>query len=610
MFRVGYKYCDGLAPGCNIVTLIGRLAPGVRLADAEAELATLARQLEISSPKTNQGLGVIVKPARGADPASQRDSAPILALLGAAVGVVLLIVCANLAGLLLARNLARARELALRLSLGASRSRIVRGLLAESLLLALLGGTLGIGVALLGNRLILSFYQFNYNGLPTFFNLGLDPAVLGVTLAVTLLTVLAFGLVPALRASRTDLLTTIKDDGQSPGAGRSRLRDALVVLQVALSLVLAVDATLLVRSLRHIYQGESFDPSRVVMVRLRPTLIGYEPERAHAFQVEVLRRLEATPGIVSASPAAYPAMWSDNTIRVWSPGSPPADPDRAPRYGTNAIGPRFFETLGVHPVAGREFDARDQAGAPAVVIVNQALAEHLWPGAYAIGQRLVIDTVASEVVGVVPNLQYRLAGQSAEPFVYQSYWQGKPGDSWLTESRTHILVTGDPRAMLPEIRRVIAGVDPDMPVSEDQALVDRLMYEFQPVRVAESLLVCFGALAVLLSAFGLYGVLAFRVAQRTREIGVRMALGAGAGAVAGLVLRRGAFLALVGVAIGVVAALASVRLLGSVLYGVSGGDPLAFASASLLLIGVALAASYLPARRATRLDPLLALRHD
>jgi predicted permease len=610
MFRVGYKYCDGLAPGCNIVNLIGRLAPGVRVADAEAELATLAHQLEISSPETNRGLGVIVTPARGADPASQQHSARILALLGTAVGVVLLIVCANLAGLLLARNLARARELALRLSLGASRSRVVRELLAESLLLALLGATLGIGVALLGNRVILNFYRFNYGGLPTFFNLGLDPAVLGVTLAVTLLTVLAFGLVPALRASRTDLLTTIKDEGQSPGAGRSRLRDALVVLQVALALVLAVDATLLVRSLSHIYQGEGFDPSRVVMVRLRPTLVGYDSQRAQAFQVEVHRRLEATPGIVSASPAAYPAMWADNTIRVWPPGSPPADLSRAPRYGTNRVGPRFFETLGVHPLAGREFDERDKLGAPAVAIVNQALAERFWPGASAIGQRLVVDSVASEVIGVVPNLQYRLAGQPAAPFVYQSYWQGRAGEGWSTESRTHILVTGDPWAMLPEIRRVIAGVDPDMPVSEDQALVDRLMYEFQPVRVAESLLVSFGALAVLLSGFGLYGVLAFRVAQRTREIGVRMALGAGLGAVRGLVLRRGAFLALLGVAIGVVAALASVRLLGSVLYGVSGGDSLAFASASLLMIGVALAASYLPARRATRLDPLLALRHD
>jgi len=340
------------------------------------------------------------------------------------------------------------------------------------------------------------------------------------------------------------------------------------------------------------------------MVRLRPSLIGYEPERAHVFQVEALRRLEAEPGIVSASPAAYPAMWSDNTIEVWPPGSPPA------RAGTNVVGPRFFETLGVHPLAGREFDARDKAGAPAVVIVNHALAERLWPGASAIGQRLMVDSVASEVVGVVPNLQYRLAGRAAEPFVYRSYWQGKPADGWSSDSRTHILVKGDPRVMLPQIRRVIAGIDPDMPLSEDQALVDRLGYEFQPVRVAENLLVCFAALAVFLSAFGLYGVLAFRVAQRTREIGVRMALGADAGAVARLVLRRGALLALVGVSLGVVAALASVRLLGSLMYGISGGDPLAFASAALLMIGAALAASYLPARRATRLDPLLALRHD
>ena len=610
MFRVGYQYCDGLAPGCNVVHLIGRLAPGVRVADAQAELTMLARQLEQSSPQTNRGLGVAVMAARGADPASQRDSTRILALLGAAVGVVLLIVCANLAGLLLARNLARARELALRLALGASRSRVVRELMAESVLLALLGGALGIGVAVLGNRVILSFYRFNDAGMPTFFNLGLDPAVLGVTLAVTLATVLAFGLVPALRASRTDLLTTIKDEGQSPGAGRSRLRDALVVLQVALALVLAVDATLLVRSLRHIYQGEVFDPTRVVIVRLRPTLIGYAPDRAHAFQMEVNRRLEATPGIVSASPAAYPAIWADNMIRVWAPGSPPADPRGATRFGTNRVGPRFFKTLGVHLLAGREFDERDVAGAPAVAIVNQALADRFWPAANAIGQRLVVDSVDSEIVGVVPNLQYRLAGLPAAPFVYVSYWQGKLGDSRSTESRTHILVAGDPQAMIPQIRRVIASVDPDMPVSEDQSLVERLMYEFQPVRVAETLLVGFSALAVFLSAFGLYGILAFRVTQRTREIGVRMALGAGPGAVAMLVLRRSALLALIGVAIGVVAALTSVRLLKSVLYGVSSGDPLALASASLLMIGVAVAASYLPARRATRLDPLLALRHE
>jgi putative ABC transport system permease protein len=429
MFRVGYRYCDGLAPGCNIVNLIGRLAPGVRVADAQTELATLARQIELSSPETNQGMGVTVMPARGADPASQANNRPIILLLGAAVGVVLLIVCANLAGLLLARNLARARELALRLSLGASRSRVVRELLAESLLLALLGGALGVGVAVLSNRLILSFYQFNYSGLPTFFDVGLDPAVLGVTLAVTLGAVLGFGLVPALRASRTDLLTTLKDEGQSPNAGRSHLRDALVVMQVALSLMLVVDATLLIRSLRHIYAGERFDPSHVVMVRLRPTLIGYDAERARAFQVEVHRRLAAMPGVISVSPARNPANWADNWVRVWLPGSPPADPANELHFGANAVGPQFFRTLGVRLLAGRDFEDHDDAGAPAVVVVNQALAERLWPGASAIGQRLVVDSVPSEVVGVVPNLQYRIAGKAPEPFVYRNYWCRSPSRS-------------------------------------------------------------------------------------------------------------------------------------------------------------------------------------
>jgi putative ABC transport system permease protein len=612
MFGVGYKYCDGLAPGCNVVNLIGRLAPGVAVPNAQAELVALARQLEAASPETHKGLGVVVMPARGADPNRQAENTRIITLLGGAVSLVLLIVCANLAGLLLARNLARARETALRLSLGASRSRVVRELLTESLLLALLGGTLGIGVAALGNRLILSFYQFSYSGMPVFFELGLNPAVLAVTVGITLATVLAFGLLPALRASRTDLLTTMKDEGQgqSPSARRSRLRDALVVLQFALSLVLVVDASLLIRSLRHITQGEQFNPARVLTVRMRPTFVGYDSARARAFQVEVHARLEATPGIVAASPAARPAIWVSVTARVWLPNEVPADPQRAKRIAINRVGPRFFEILGVRPIAGREFDGRDRAGAPAVAIVNQTMAERFWPGRKAIGQRVVIDSIASEVVGVVPDMQYRFAGESAEPFVYQSYWQAKAGDPLSTESVTHILVAGDPRGMLPEIRRVIASVDPDVPVSEDRALVDRLMLEYQPVRFAGTLLGWFGALAIALSAFGLFGVLAFRVAERTREIGVRMALGAGPGEVARLVLRRGIMLALAGLAVGVVAALASVRLLRGLLYGVGLGDPLAFAAAAGLLVVVAAAASYLPARRATRLDPLLALRHD
>jgi putative ABC transport system permease protein len=610
MFEVGYKYCDGHAPGCRIVTLLGRLSPGVAVTDAQAELSALARQLETSRPETNKGRGMVVRAARGADPARREGNTRILTLLGAAVGFVLLIVCANLAGFLLARNLARAHEIALRLSLGARRSRVVRELLAESLLLALLGGALGVGIAVLGNRAILDFYHFNYAGTPTFFRLGIEPAVLAVAIAVTLATVLAFGLMPALKASRTDLLTTMKDEGQSPSTSRSRLRDGLVVAQFALALMLVVDATLMIRSLRHIRQGEQFDPSRVTLFRLRPTLIGYDAARAQAFQVEVHRRLAATPGVVAASPATYPATSVAITARIWLPNEAPSDLTEATRVPTNRVGPGFFKALGVRPAAGRTFDERDVAGAPAVAIINEALARRLWPDGNAIGQRVVVDSVPSEVVGVVPNLQYRIAGQAPEPFVYQSYWQGNGDGGFSTESRTHVLVAGDPRVMLPELRRVIASVDPDVPISEDQAFVDRLMYEYQPVRVAGTLLVCFGALAMFLSAFGLYGVLAFRVAQRTREIGVRMALGAGRSEVASLVLRRGVLLALLGGAIGAVAAALSVRLLGSLLYGVPGSDPLAFASASALMIVVAVAASYFPARRATRLDPLIALRHE
>jgi putative ABC transport system permease protein len=610
MFRVGYRYCDGLAPGCKVVNLIGRLAPGVPIRQAQGELSTLALQLEAANPQTNKGIGVLVLPARGRDPNRRAEDARTLRLLGGAVSLVLLIVCANLAGLLLARNLARARETALRLSLGASRSRIVRELLTECLLLGLLGGGLGIGVAVLSNRLILNFYQFNDSGMPVLFRLGLEPAVLGVTLALTLATVVAFGLLPALRASRTDLLTTIKDEGQSPGAGRSRLRDALVITQFALALVLVVDASLLIRSLRHIIQGEQFDAGRLVTVRLRPTLIGYDSARGRAFQVEVHRRLEATPGIVAASPARIPAIWVSITTSVWLPNDVPADPSRATRIAFNRVGPRFFELLGVRPSAGREFTARDDAAAPAVVVINEAMARRFWPGGSPLGQRVVVGGVSSEVVGVVPDLQYRFAGQAAEPFLYQSYWQASAGDPISTESVTHIRVTGNPGAMLAEIRRVIAGVDPDVPVSEDRPLADRLRLEYQPVRFAGTLLVWFGALALLLSACGLFGVLAFRVAERTREIGVRMALGANPGAVARLVLRRGVGLALTGLGVGVIAALASVRVLRGLLYGVALGDPLAFAAAAGVLLGVAVGASYLPARRATRLDPLLALRHD
>lgn len=610
MFRVGYKFCDAFAPDCKVVRVIGRLAAGATVQRARAELALLASQLEGEYPAANKGLGMTALPARGTSLELQQRSARTVALLGAAVVLLLAIVCANLAGLLLARNLAAAREIAVRLSIGAGRWRIVRERFMESALLGLSGGVLGIGVALLGNALVAPFLTVNYAGLATYFHLELDAAVIGLSVLVTFTTVLAFGLLPALRASRTDPGTVLKDEAQSPTRSRSRTADVLVVAQVALGAVLITDAALLVRSLRGIYAGERFDPSGVIVMRIRPALVDYDIPRGRAFQEETVRRFSNTPGVVAASPAMFVANQGNVRVSAWRPGQAPADPVNVRRYPSSVVGPDFFRVLGVRLIEGREFSADDRLGRPRVAIVNQAMAAMLWPGSQASGARIVVDGEESEVVGVVPDLEYRAGGSPAQPFVYRSYWQQSLSETWASESRMHVRVVGDPRGMIPALRRVVASIDPDMPVSEDQVLTDRLAFEFQPVRLAVTVMTGFGALAVLLSAFGLYGVLSFRVAQRTREIGVRMALGATRHEVRRLILGRGASLGAVGTLIGIGAALASVRSLQSLLYGVSSTDLPSMMLAAGTLIGVALVASYIPARRASRLDPIRAIRRD
>jgi predicted permease len=566
----------------------------------------LAKQIESAHPETNRGRGVIVTPARGADPRRRADTPNTLELLAGAVALVLLIVCANIAGLLLARNLSRAREFALRLSLGASRRRLVRELVTESLLLGLIGGGLGLAVAVMCNRVIAGFYA----GPLTWFELRLNPAVLGLALAITLGTVFTFGLVPALRASRTDLMVTLKNEGQTPSGGRSRLRDALLVLQVAVALVLAVDAILLTRSLRHVFAGERFDPNHVVVMRLRPALIGYGFARGRAFQAEVVRRLEATPGVISVSPALFAGNQANQSVSVWLPGRKPVDPDREAPVFSNVVGPQFFATLGVRPLSGREFETNDVAGQPPVVMVNEAAARRFWGSASPIGALLTVDSLTSIVVGVVPDFEYRAAGEPARPVVFRNYWQTDTTDVFLAESRTHVRVSGDPRAMLSRLREVVSAVDRDVPIADQQTLLEWLAGGFQPIRLVMTLLGYFAGLAVFLSAFGLYGVLAFRVAQRTKEIGIRVALGAGRGRVTTLILGRGVALVLTGCAIGIVGAVGSLPLLRNMLYGVESLDPLVFAVAPLLLVAVAAVASYFPASRAARVDPLLALRTD
>ena len=607
MFDVGYRYCDGFNRACTIVQLLGRVKRGVAPDEAQRELDVLAAQLAAAYPATNADRGVTVIPARGLGQGPQGSETQQVQLFVAVVSLVLLIACANIAGLLLARSTARRREIAVRLALGARRGRIVRQLLAESVLLAVAGGGSGLLLAVWGTNLLASLYAHDSAGRPIAFDLGLRGAVIAATAGLTLLTALVAGLAPALQASRGDLVGVLKDEGASGGARRARLRIALVTLQVAVSVVLLVGAALLVLSAERVTRGPGFDPAPLVTLRLRPSLVDYPRERAHAFQRDVMQRLESLPGVTSASLSVYMAMFSAGTrVRVSAPGATaePTDAIGSP------VGPRYFETLRQPIVAGREFTAQDRSGAPPVAIVNDVLAERLWAGSSAVGQVLVADGQPHTVVGVVRDAQYYVSGEAPRPQLFLSYWQPHGSDAFLNDARAFVRVTGDPANMMAAIRRAIADVDPAVPLVEDHPFRDRVSYMFQPVRMARGLLLAFALLAVALSAVGLYGVLAFTVAQRTREIGVRLALGAGRGQIASLVLRDGLLLTTIGTIVGLAAAWSADRFVASLLFGLDAHNLTAFIAAPSVIAVVALAASYLPARRAASVSPLTAIRYE
>jgi predicted permease len=608
MFRVGYRYCNAFERGCTIVQMLGRLRRGVTLADAQVELDVLARQLASAFPETNRDVGVRVVAARGAT--VRADQSRLVGLLAGAVGVVLLIACANLSGLLLARGLGRRKEVAVRVALGATQGRVVRQLLVETVLIALGAGAMGTVAAVWGKDLIQSLYGSDYAGRPINFSLEIGWSVLGWTLGLSMLCGIIAGLVPALESRRADVMRVLRDESTGSGLTRLRLRNLLVVSQVALSVALLVGAGLTIRSMQRLYQGRTFDPRRVVVLRLRPSLVGHESERAWRFQREVVRRLEALPGVESASPSeGIPMFGGGGEVDVSIPGRNVRGAADSVRVATNRVGARYFATLGSGLLDGREFTDRDVAGTPNVAILNDVLADRLWPRARAVGRSVLIDGTPHEVIGVVRDLQSYSLTDRPQPYLFRSYWQQDDKTSWQEDSRTHVRVRGDPHAILPALRREIAAVDPDVPISEDYALSDRVRYTFQPVRVASRALVCF-ALALTLSMVGLYGVLAFAVSLRTREIAIRMALGTGRADVGRLVLGQSARLAVTGAAIGVAVALAGARLLASLLYGVPTHDLTAFIGAPLVLIAVALVATLVPVRRAMRVDHGIALRHE
>jgi predicted permease len=580
--------------------IFGRLNPGRTIEEAQAEFAVLASQLEAAYPDTNKNLGVYLAPLRGLAPRNREEAASLPKLLAASVACVLLIACANIAGLLLAQSTARRKEIAIRLALGGGRARIVRQLLTESLMLSLAGATLALLIAAWTNDWIVNFYAYGLSGL----KLSLDPLTVGYALILSISTVLLFGLAPALQATRPNLMMALKDEGLASGPRRSRLRSVLIVAQVALSLVLLVGAGLMIESLRNVLTNAGFDPHSIAHFRLRPGRLGYDLGRARAYHREVLRRVESVPGVESAVLLAWGTpSHGGSLVRVGLPEQPLAQPEDALRIATHEVTPGYLSTLKIALLKGREFDERDLEGTPRVAIVNETLARQMWPDRDPLGLSIMVEGNQHEVIGVAADAIPHSSDKDPEPLLYLAYWQRK-----LTDSRLLVRVAGNPSAMLPLLRQELLSVDADVHIGQEMSLAERTWMSFQSERLMGTTLICASLIALFLSAIGLYGIIASAVGQRTREIGIRMALGAQKADVLKLVLGQGVRLALCGIAIGMAAAFALSRVLSGFLYGVSAQNPVTLIAGALLLLFVALTACCIPAKRATKVDPIIALR--
>lgn len=595
--------------------MFGRLKPGTSVEQAQAELTTIARGLEQNYSDTNAGRGISVLTGIGLDSGDRVSLRNFLGLLLAAVMLLLLIACSNVANLLLLRATSRRREIAVKLALGATRARIIRQLLTEGLLLSVIGGALGLLLAPWSAELILAFQQPAY-GLRGV-DISLDARVLVFAALLSILTAVVFGLAPALQASKTDLVTSLKDGAPSSGNRKSRLQGNLVVAQVALSLVLLIGAGLAVKTMRKaLTMDRGFDSENMVLMSMDLTIRGYTESVGRSFYKELLKRVDGLPGVVSSSLAKTvpPNDWSDR-LSVFLPGEePPPDvirtrlDDLGLRVDANIIAPNYFRTLGIPLLEGREFTDRDRVGVPPVAILNEKLAKRLWPGERAVGKLLSVPFWREprppvEIIGVARDTKHRSLLSDMPLLVYLPELQVYDGRATLVAR-----IIGDPAKLIPAIRDEIAALDKDLTLQSVKTMSQQIESTLWQQRTAAGLIGIFGLLAVALAALGIYGVVAYSVAQRTREIGIRMALGAGSRDVFRMIVRQGLRLALIGVAVGLAAALALTRLMSSLLYGVSATDPATFAIASVALVGVALAACLVPARRATKVDPMIALR--
>jgi predicted permease len=598
------------ARGFGFLSAVGLLKPGVTVERANDEMTAITARLRQQYPETNNNRFDRVEALR--TNLVGESSAALLMLLGA-VALVLLIACANVSNLLLARAAARGKEIAVRLALGATRLRLVRQLLVESVLLALAGGTAGLLLGWWGVELMRGLLPPNF---PRAQAIGFDLRVLGFTFLVSLLTGVVFGLAPALRATNPDVNESLKESsrGAAGDVRRSRVRSLLVVSEVALSLMLLVGAGLLFRSLLRLQSVElGFRPARLLTFRVSPSGPNFDTDPKYStFYDQIAERARALPGVDAVGVINTLPLSKGPTTAFRVEGRPPLAKDKWPGVNYRSVSPDYFRAVSVPILKGRAFDAHDDESATRVVIVNQSLARRDFPGEEPVGKRINMGATAPdgqpawfEIVGVVGDVRSLELSSEPTPEIYTSYLQDPfAGMSFVV--RTAV----EPEGLIPSVREAVRQVDRAQPVTEFKEMEKLVGDAAAQPRFNSLLLAVFAGLSLLLAAAGIYGVMSYGVTQRTREIGLRMALGAQPGDVLRLVVGRGMWLTLVGVGVGLVASFGLTRVLRSLLFGVSDTDPLTFVGVALLLTLVAFIACYIPARRATKVDPTVALRYE
>jgi putative ABC transport system permease protein len=590
----------------HYLSVLGRLKPGVTIQQAQAEMTKIAANLQSQFPETNTGAGARVVSMQEE---IVGDIKPALKILLAVVAFVLLIACANIANLLLARASSLSKEIAVRVALGASRLRIIRQLLTESTLLALAGGALGLVLAYEGIKVLVAL---NPGDIPRIKEINLDFYVLGWTILLSVLTGVLSGLAPALQVSRPNLNETLQEGGRGadPGAARHRIRNLLVILEVAVSLVLLTGAGLLIKSFINLQRVDpGFNSENVLTMRLSLPFYKYpQPDQTRAFTTDLLQRVKHLPGVESAAiSSALPLSTAEAASSFLLEGQAPPTDGNFPTADFRTVSPDYFQVLHIPVLKGRVFTDADTKDVQKVAVINHTMARTVFGDQDAIGKRIVIgaDKNASEIVGIVGDVRHTSLESKPKPEMYVTYQQA-PAGFYTLAVRTKL----EPASMVGAVRNEVFAIDKDQPVSAVKTMSEMRSESLASLRFNTVALSIFAGLGLILAAVGIYGVMAYSVGQRTHEIGIRMALGAQPGAVMRLILGQGMLLVLIGVALGLALSFGVPRIMASFLYGVTATDPATFVFVALVLSLVALLANYIPARRATKVDPILALREE